>query len=189
MCFQDETDLTLEVPTNRQNNRCYTKGLKRDISLERLVCTGSRFSKKLMVSCCISHEGLTPPFFVDPQQIKVTGEVYTNHLKNDLLPACRDLYPDNDFIFVLDGAPSHTSNVCQNFLHEELGTRFVDKMTWPPKSPDCNPLDYYFWDALSEEVYKDRRVPFTSLEELKNKVLEVWPELSRRHITRRKAIA
>jgi len=67
MCFQDETDLTLEVPANRQNNRCYTKGLKRDISLERLVCTGSRFSKKLMVSCCISHEGLTPPFFVDPQ--------------------------------------------------------------------------------------------------------------------------
>ena len=80
----------------------------------------------------------------------------------------------HDFMFVLNGAPSHTSNVCQNFLREELGTRFIDKKSWPPKSPDCNPLDYYFWDALSEEVYKDRRVPFTSLEELKNKVIEVW---------------
>ena len=132
----------------------------------------------------------SPPFFVDHQQIKDTGEVYTCHLNNDLLPACSDLYPDNDFIFVLDGTPSHTSNVCQKYLREELGTRFVDKKSWPPKSPDCNHLVYYFWDALSEEVYKDNRcVPFTSLEELKNKVLEVWQELSRRLITRRKAIA
>ena len=73
-----------------------------------------------------------------------------------------DLYLDDEFVFVQDGVSSHTSNVFQNFLREELRIRFVDKESWPPKSPDCNPLDYYFWEALAEEVIKDRRNPFTS---------------------------
>lgn len=188
MCFQDEKDLTLQVPTNRQNNRCYTKGVKKDVSLDRLISEGNKFSKKVMISCCVSYEGITAPFFVDPQAIKVTGQLYTDHLREDLLPACRGLYPNGDMIFVQDGAPSHTSNLCQAYLREELGNNFVDKTAWPPSSPDCNPLDYYFWDALTCEVYKDRRTPFTSLEEIKDRVLQVWPDLASRHDIRRRAI-
>lgn len=190
MCFQDETDLTLQVPTNRHNNRCYTKGLKKDVAIERLISEGNKFSKKLMISCSMSYEGITAPFFVDPQAIKVTGQVYTNHLREELIPACRQLYPNGDMILVQDGAPSHTSNVCQNFLREELGAaHFVDKTAWPPSSPDCNPLDYYFWDALTCEVYRNRRTPFISLDELKDRVLQVWPGLANRHDVRRRAIA
>ena len=34
-------------------------------------------------------------------------------------------------------------------------------------SPDYLPLDYYFWNAVKQEVYSGRRVPFKDLEELK----------------------
>ena len=37
-------------------------------------------------------------------------------------------------------------------------------MDWPPVSSDCNPLDYYFWDALSTKVYENQHEPFISVE-------------------------
>ena len=144
MCFEDEKDFTIQLPRNRQNDRLYTAGLKRDVNPDRLFHKSNKFSEKLMVSCVVSYNGISNPFFVNPQAIKVNSELYTNHLRDDLLPACHDLYPGGDFIFVQDGAPSHTANKCQEFLRQELGNQFVDKLNWPPKSPDCNPLDYFF---------------------------------------------
>ena len=44
---------------------------------------------------------------------------------------------------------------------------------WPPKSPDCNPLDYYFWNKLSTVVYEERR-PFENIGTLKKKIRIVW---------------
>lgn len=164
MVFQDEKDFTLEVPLNRQNNRCYTPCNKADISEVRLYHPTNKMSLKLMVSCVVSWNGVSRPFFLDPQKAKVTGQYYTNHLKKDLIPECKKLYPQDDFIFAQDGATSHTSNVCQEYLRNTLGTaRFVNKFQWPPRSPDCNPLDYYFWSKLSEVVYEEKR-PFQNLE-------------------------
>ena len=53
--------------------------------------------------------------------------------------------------------------------------KFISKEEWPPKSPDCNPLDYYFWNAVSTKVYENRREPFANLEQLKRKIKSVWP--------------
>ena len=69
-----------------------------------------------------------------------------------------------------EGASSHTYNICQDYLIEELGIRLIPKNEWPRASPDCNPLDYYFWDALSKAVYASRREPFNDIEDLKSTV-------------------
>lgn len=175
MCFQDEKDFTLEVPTNVQNNRVYSRNRKSEIAEERLYHKGNRQSLKLMVSCCLSWNGVTSPFFVDPSKMKVTGSYYTKHLRTQLLPACEKLYPANDFIFQQDGASSHTSNVCQNYLRATLGRgRMVSKTEWPPKSPDLNVLDYYFWNKVKETVYEGRRTPFENVEQLKRRIKRVW---------------
>ena len=47
-----------------------------------------------------------------------------------------------------------------------------------PKSPDSNPLDYYFWNALKVKVYEGLPKPFTSIEQLKRRVKRVWALLS-----------
>ena len=98
--------------------------------------------------------------------MKFTGAYYTKHLRTQLLPACEKLYPGNDYILLQDGESSHTSNLCQNYLRKTLGYgRFVSKTLWPPKSPDLNVLDYYFWNKVQENVYEGHHsAAFESLE-------------------------
>ena len=185
MCFQDEKDFTLHVPLNAQNDRVNTAGRKGDIHPDRLFHRSNKFSLKLMVSCCVSYNGYSRPFFVNPQQTKVNGNNYTAHLQDELIPQCRLLFPQGNFIFVQDGAPSHTSKVCQDYLGTHVTSRFVDKKSWPPYSPDCNPLDYFFWNQLSKKVYENQRVPFHNLDVLKDRILEVWDEVSDLNTLRR----
>jgi len=74
----------------------------------------NRFSKKLVVG--VSWNGKTEIFFIDPQKTKVNQKTYADFLKTSLLPECRRLYLDNDFIFLQDSAPSHRAKAAQNFL-------------------------------------------------------------------------
>ena len=76
-----------------------------------------------------------------------------------------------------DGATSHTSNLVQNFLEETIPRRYVKKDEWPPKSPDANPLDYYFWSRVKDKVYEGRlNKHFTSEYEMIQKIKSVWKE-------------
>ena len=106
--------------------------------------------------------------------MKVDSALYESHLRDDLLPACNDMYPEGNFIFVQDGAPSHTAKKCQEFLRQELGDQFVDKLNWPPYSPDCNPLYYFFLNELSNKVYQGRTELFRNIAELEIRILDVW---------------
>ena len=148
LVFQDEKDFFLQVPTNRQNNRVYFNGPKKDMQPERLYSKGNKFSKKVMVSAVITWKGVSQPFFIGGNGIKVNGASYLKHLRDDLIPAVEAMYPNKDFTFVQDSAPSHRANQVQNFLKQKLKSRFVKNTDWPPKSPDCNPLDYYFWNHI-----------------------------------------
>ena len=86
----------------------------------------------------------------------MNGASYLKHLRDDLIPAVEVMHPNKDFTFVQDSAPSHRANQVQNFLKQKLKSRFVKNTDWPPKSPDCNPLDYYFCDRVREKVYDGR---------------------------------
>ena len=87
------------------------------------------------------------------------------------------MYPNKDFTFVQDSTPSHRANQVQNFLKQKLKSRFVKNTDWSPKLPDCNPLDYYFWDCVQEKVYDGRYCyPFATIDELKRRIRDVWDE-------------
>ena len=59
----------------------------------------------------------------------------------------------------------------------EVEVQIVKNIDWPPKSPDCNPLDYYFWDRVQEKVYNGCYCyPFTTFDELKRRTCDVWDE-------------
>ena len=85
------------------------------------------------------------------------------------MPACRRLYPNNDFFYLPDGASSHTSGVAQQHLRKELGRRFLDKFSWSPSSADCSPLDDYIWNTVKQELYSGQCAPSKDLEELKKR--------------------
>ena len=85
--FQDEKDFSLQVPTKRQNNRVYFNGPKKDVQPERLYSEGNKFSEKVMVSTLITWKGVSQPFFIGGNVIKVNRASYLNHLHDDLIPA------------------------------------------------------------------------------------------------------
>ena len=65
----------------------------------------------------------------------------------------------------------HT-HLAKNYLTQAFGRYgFANEKQWPPKSPNLNPLDYWFWNSLKEKVYEGRREPFRSV--LKRRVKRV----------------
>ena len=47
------------------------------------------------------------------------------------------------------------------------------KSEWPPASPDTNPFDFYFWNAVKSNVYKG---PWKNEKELQQKIKSEWNE-------------
>ena len=56
------------------------------------------------------------------------------------LPDTESIMKRNDCISIHVYAPSHHSNLVQEFLAEKLDKRFVEHTEWFPASSDCNPL-------------------------------------------------
>jgi len=45
-----------------------------------------------------------------------------------------------------DGAPPHNSNVVKNFLKSQFPEKWIGTngpISWPPRSPDLTPLDFF----------------------------------------------
>ena len=137
-----------------------------------------------MVSAGVLWNGKTKKNFIDPQKTKVNQKTYLDFLKT-LLPECRRLYPDNDFVFMQDSAPSHRTKATQNFLRDNTPD-FISSQEWTPHSPDLNPLDYSVWAISQELVYEGRREPFANLKHLQNVIRDKWHDVNDQTV--RKAI-
>lgn len=44
-------------------------------------------------------------------------------------------------IFQQDNDPKHTSRLCKGYLTKEESDGVLHQMTWPPQSPDLNPIE------------------------------------------------
>ncbi|KAL4130614.1 hypothetical protein QTP88_008035 [Uroleucon formosanum] len=105
----------------------------------------------------------------------------------DFQPGLRDViellcpkieeYENNDvFWFQQDGATAHTARWSRAVLQKMFPGRLVslrENITWPPRSPDLSPCDYFLWGYLKAEVFKHQ--PRT-IEELKKTIRQ---EISR----------
>jgi len=79
-------------------------------------------------------------YFIE-EKAKINAEYYINNLLPKLVEDCHDLLSE-DFIFQQDGAPAHGAKTTQEWLGQHC-PNFIDKDSWPPNSPDLNPLDYH----------------------------------------------
>ena len=125
LVWQDEKGFPLHLVTNSQNNRVYFKGQKSDVPAKNLFFQSKRQSKKVMVSAALTWQGATKPFFVNKRGLKVNAVNYHKHLKKELFPAIQKVVKRTDWIFIQDGASSHTANLVQDYLDENLKRRYV----------------------------------------------------------------
>lgn len=78
--------------------------------------------------------------------VKINGrfnsQKYINMLKRHLLPVIRKR--QNASIFMQDNSPVHTAGNVMSFLSR----RTFETLSWPPCSPDCNPIENV-WDYIT----------------------------------------
>ena len=128
--YQDEKDFTLEVATNIPSNIVCFKGKKGQVPDENLFQKNKQ-PIRVMVSACLTRNGATKPIFVNGCEVKMNTKIYKRHLQKELLPAVQCLYKHKNWIFVQDNAPSHRSNLVQDFLQETLNSGFIIPHEWP----------------------------------------------------------
>ncbi|QQP36060.1 Uncharacterized protein FKW44_021036, partial [Caligus rogercresseyi] len=64
--------------------------------------------------------------------------------------------------FVQEEAPAHKSRETQAWLLENLPYHWSPDL-WPPSSPDCNSLDYFFWGMVKNKTNKHAHNTLDSL--------------------------
>ena len=70
--------------------------------------------------------------------------------------------------FQQDGATPHAAIATLEMLHNVFGDRIISRRTvnnWSAHSPDLNPLDYFLWGHLKNQVYANQPETLDDLEE------------------------
>lgn len=83
-----------------------------------------------------------------------------------------------------DGCPAHYAVQVRHYLNEAYPDRWIGRMgpiLWPPRSPDLNPLDFFYWGCLKEQVYKK---PIRTIEELRLRVADAARAISTKNYNR-----
>ena len=149
---------------------------KKDIPAKSLTISPSkRFVKNfVMVACCVSYKGTTPPFFCK-KGLKINSESYCDLVLDNYAPYLQALYPEkNGLYFLQDGAPSHTSEESLKCVHKIFGAKNVIQN--PPNSPDLNVLDYHTWDHMDKMVQQNKDI--VTLSDLKREVVRSYQNVN-----------
>ena len=174
--FSDEKIFKVRQLYNVQNHRVYApkSQKKADIDEERLLCEQAGFPESIMVSAAVSKAGKTPIFFVD-LGTKMNADYYCNVLMKELIPHMNRLVKRTDYLFMQDGARSHTAKLTIQMMEHQKYLKLLQPSDWPPNSPDLNPVDYCIWGILENNVYRGRKI--TNIKELKEAIIEEWEKI------------
>jgi len=90
----------------------------------------------------------------------------------------RRLFLSNKWVFQQDGAKPHTSNIAQKYCNNNLH-KFINKNQWPPNSPDLNPLDYFYWNAVVRNISINK---YAKYDEFKAEISKACEKVDQNHI-------
>ena len=162
--FSDEKWFSLVPHPNRQNTRIWAPFQPNRTNECRV-----QGATKVMAWVGVVGKKVLPVHWFEEKK-GVNGETYLNMLKDKVWPAVKGIANRRNLYFQQDGATPHTTNQVMDFLNQKFQGRVISRKAdfeWPPKSPDLNPLDYWFWGHCEAEVIRTKP---TTLDQLKQEV-------------------
>ena len=118
----------------------------------------------------VSYDGSTDLYII--QNGALTGVRY----RDEILDAFVRPYAGavgQDFVLVDDNARPHRARVVTEYLEREG----IDRMNWPARSPDINPIEHV-WDILQRQI-SARLVQPQTREDLTRALIEEWTRIPR----------
>lgn len=91
---------------------------------------------------------------------------YLNVLQRRMVPQAKDWFPDDEFVFMHDGAPCHQAKTIKSFLN----TKEISVLPWPGNSPDMNPIEN-LWAIVKNRMKKEKITTKTRLIET---LIQIW---------------
>lgn len=110
----------------------------------------------------------------------LTGAIYLDFLRNDLPTYLEEvpLQVRQDMWYHHDGAPPHYAHHVRDYLDQTYPNRWIGRggnISWPARSPDLTPCDFFLWGYVKEQVYV---IPPTTIEEMKNRIRNVFYKIT-----------
>lgn len=165
ICFTDECTFTLNGEPNKQIHRIW--------SIENpheQVFTRTQYPKKVNVWAGILGHNIIGPFFIEGN---LNSEKYCNLLENEVCPTIARLVNLENVWYQHDGCPAHYTRNVMNILNVTFPDRWIGRggiLSWPPRSPDLAPCDFFLWPHLKNKIYKPNH-SFNNIEELKQAII------------------
>ena len=128
------------------------QGLAKGHVRPRKATSGAFASQSVLVGVAISAKKVIMCHVVDG---KWNGAAAAKMYSRSLAPALRKAYPSkNRFLLLEDNDPSgYKSKVAKQAKRDGK----VDVFELPKRSPDLNPLDYGFWDAVNRRLRRQEK--------------------------------
>lgn len=100
----------------------------------------------------------------------LTGESYLHFLQFQLPTLLEEvpLQTRQNMWLQNDGCPAHYARNVRNYLNGRYPRRWIGRLgpiAWPPRSPDLNPLDFFYWGCLKDLIYNEHIRDTTQLRE------------------------
>lgn len=105
-------------------------------------------------------------------------------LQESVFPQLQEREDWGEMLFMQDGAPPHYAAIVKRYLEEQLPQRWIGRggpVSWPPRSPDLTPMDFFLWGKVKNEVFS--RSPCT-LEDLRQYITEALAAINRQLCTK-----
>lgn len=181
--FTDEKVFTQDIHINRRNDRILALSIE---DRDEHTVFKSKHPASIMCFGLVASDGNKMPLVMFEPHTRLNCAGYIEVLEQvkswilERYPESNDgsgnIAADFRFRFQQDGAPAHTALRSQQWLLENFGARrFWDKDSWPPSSPDANPLDYSIWNQI---VSVSNHQPHNTLESLRNSVTAAWNDMN-----------
>lgn len=150
----DEAHFSLSGYVNRQNCRFWATDNPKEVFEKPL------HSPRVTVWCALTSNEIIGPYFFEDDEgnaVTVNGKRYCALLRRYFIPKLKRKNLIHSAWFQQDGATCHTSKDSMALLREQFSGRLVSRwgdVSWPPRSPDLTPLDFFLWGYLKSKVYE-----------------------------------